>query len=567
MLSSLRIRDYALIDDLALDFEPGLSVLTGETGAGKSIIVGALSLLLGDKPDTTSIRTGADSATVEGRFRDCPAALAAAAALGITPATGDADLLLRRRVDRTGRSAAWACDGPVTIAGLARTADRLIDLHGQHEHQLLLRPDFQLETLDAYAGLAAERRAFGERYERRAALAVELARRDEQLGQARARRELTEFQLNELAAAHVTAGEIEELHRERELLQSAERRYALARQLEELLSDGEPSAGSLLAAAVKALAVLAELDPAQSEGLDALRSAQAAADDTWRRLVRYREGVEFSPERLEEVNARLFLIEKLERKYRVPAAELPALEAGLRAEADGLEHHHERRTALASELLALDDQLAAAATALTKKRTRAARRLEPLLKAELDALGLGRAELALQLTQSEGLTPSGRDTAEFLFSANPGEEPRPLRKVASGGELSRLMLALKGVLAEADPVPTLVFDEVDSGIGGRIAEAVGRRLARLARARQVIVITHLPQIARHADTHYAVTKRSRDGRVVTSARRLDDAGRTDELARMLAGATVTPATIAHARELLRDTSESTARRRGAASRP
>lgn len=567
MLVSLHIRDYALIDDLALDFEPGLCVLTGETGAGKSIIVGALSLLLGDKPDSASIRTGADNAVVEGRFRDCPAALAAAAALGIAPAAGDADLLLRRRVDRTGRSAAWACDSPVTVAGLARTADRLIDLHGQHEHQLLLRPDFQLETLDAYAGLVNDRRAFAECYDRRIALAAELAGLDEQLSQARARHELAEFQLNELAAAHVTPGEVEALHRERELLQTAERRYALARQLEEILSDGEPSASSLLAAAVKALSALSELDPAQREGLDALGGAQAAADETWRRLVRYREAVEFSPERLEEVNARLFAIEKLERKYRVPAAELPALEARLRAEADGIEQHHERRTALAGELLALDDQLAAAATSLTKKRTRAARRLETLLKAELDALGLGRAELSLQLTRHDGLTAAGRDVAEFLFSANPGEEPRPLRKVASGGELSRLMLALKGVLAEADPVPTLVFDEVDSGIGGRIAEAVGRRLARLARTRQVIVITHLPQIARHADAHYAVTKLPRDGRVVTTARRLDDAGRTDELARMLAGATVTPATIAHARELLRDMSQTSARRRGAASRP
>ncbi len=572
MLAEIRIRNYALIEDLTIELSPGLNVLSGETGAGKSIIIGALSLLLGDKPDTDMIRTGADTALVEGRFDVSRQLAGECSGLGIPVAEdGAPQLLLRRRTERNGRGAAYANDSGVTVAALQKLGDRLVDLHGQHQHQLLLKPEVHLDILDEYAGLGPERQEFAGQFHAFEAASAELARTEKELAESRARRELTEFQFKELNGAQVKPGEFEELNRERELLQTAERRFTLARQLEELLSEQEGSIIGLLGAAGKALAELAELDPGLAERRPVLTEAQAGADDLWREMVRYREGIEFSPERMDAVNTRLFLIEKLERKYGLGAAELPTFEAGLKAELDSIELGNSRRDELAGELTGLKKGLASGADALSRKRGRARSELEKRLKDEFEALGLGRAALSVNLTrtpdpngvyarpavaqpQRDGerfrLTSSGVDAAEFLFSANPGEELRPLRKVASGGELSRIMLALKSVLSQADPVPTLVFDEIDVGIGGKVAEAVGKRLARLARAHQVICITHLPQIAKYADRHLMVSKSTRGGRTLTAIRPLDAEGRVEELARMTSGAAVTSAGVAHAREML-----------------
>jgi len=570
MLAELRIRNYALIEDLAVEFGPGLNVLTGETGAGKSIILGALSLLLGERPDTDMIRTGADSATVEGRFEAVASPAAELERAGIEP--GGGTLILRRRIERTGRGAVYANDSGVTVSALAAVGDRLVDLHGQHQHQLLLRPEVHLDILDDYAGLGQERRAFAAAFHELEAVEAELAKLDKELSELRARRDLTDFQLKELADAHVRPDEPEELHRERELLQSAERRFSLVRQLEELLSEQEGSIAGLLAAAGKALAELAALDPGLADRKQGLAEAQTVADELWRHLVRYRDTIEFSPERLDEVNGRLFLIEKLERKYGVPAAGLAELEERLRDEIGRIALDGTRRDELSGRLSEMRGRLSSAADALSRKRSRARRRLEESIRDEFGALGLGRAELSVSITkisepggvyecdgQGFRLTETGVDSVEFLFSANPGEELKPLRKIASGGELSRIMLALKGVLVRADPVPTMVFDEVDVGIGGRVAEAVGRRLSRLAESHQVVCITHLPQIAKYAETHLLVSKSSRGGRTQTGIRQLGEAERVEELARMSAGTTVTRTGLAHAREML----ESAARNRHA----
>jgi DNA repair protein RecN (Recombination protein N) len=570
MLAELRIRNYALIEDLTVEFGPGLNVLTGETGAGKSIILGALSLLLGERPDTDMIRTGADSATVEGRFEAVSKSGTELERAGIEPAGGT--LILRRRIERTGRGAVYANDSGVTVSALAAVGDRLVDLHGQHQHQLLLRPEVHLDILDDYAGLGQERRAFAAAFHELEAAEAELARLDRELSERRARRDLTDFQLKELADAHVRPDEPEDLHRERELLQSTERRFSLVRQLEELLSEREGSIAGLLAGAGKALAELAALDPGLADRKQGLAEAQAVADELWRHLVRYRETIEFSSERLDEVNGRLFLIEKLERKYGVPAAGLAELEGRLRDEIGRIELDGTRRDELSGRLSEMRGRLSSAADVLSRKRGRARRRLEESIRDEFSALGLGRAGLSVSITrtsepggvyecdgQGYRMTEAGVDSVEFLFSANPGEELKPLRKVASGGELSRIMLALKGVLVQADPVPTMVFDEVDVGIGGRVAEAVGRRLSRLARSHQVVCITHLPQIAKYAETHLLVSKSSRGGRTQTGIRQLGEAERVEELARMSAGATVTRTGLAHAREML----ESAARNRHA----
>ncbi|MBM3330239.1 DNA repair protein RecN [candidate division WOR-3 bacterium] len=580
MLSELRIRNYALIEDLTVQFSPGLNVLSGETGAGKSIIIGALSLLLGDKPDADMIRAGADTAQVEGRFDAGKQLAAECTALGI-PLTEDGALLLRRRAERSGRGAAYANDSGITIAALQRLGDRLVDLHGQHQHQLLLKPEIHLDILDEYAGLSSERDGFAERFHAFDEKSAELARLDQQLAERRSRQELTEFQLKELGGAAVKSGELAGLSRERELLQSAERRFTLARQLEELLSEQEGSIIGLLGIAGKTLNELAELDPGLAERRALLSEARAGADDLWRELVRYRESIEFSPERMEEVNSRLFLIEKLERKYGLRADELASLEARLRAELDSIELGASHREEMVAELSALRQDLMARADALSRKRGRARTELEKRLSTEFEALGLGKAVLSVSIgrvldpdgvhqrgNERFRMTPAGVDTAEFLFSANPGEELRPLRKVASGGELSRIMLALKSALTRArdmtemsdisDRVPsggvaTLVFDEIDVGIGGKVAEAVGKRLARLGKNHQVICITHLPQIAKYAERHLLVAKSVRGNRTLTSIRTLDPDSRVEELARMTSGATVTKASLAHAREMLEST--------------
>jgi len=570
MLAELRIRNYALIEDLTIELSPGLNVLSGETGAGKSIIIGALSLMLGDKPDTDMIRTGADTAQVEGRFDVDKRTAVECSALGIPMAEdGSPQLLLRRRTERSGRGAAYANDSGVTIAALQKLGDRLVDLHGQHQHQLLLKPEVHLDILDEYAGLEPDRGEFAERFRAFEDKSAELTRLDKELAERKSRRDLTEFQFKELDAAQVKPGEPEELNRERDLLQSAERRFTLARQLEELLSEQEGSIIGLLGAAGKALGELAELDPDLAERRTVLTEAQAGADDLWRELVRHRESIEFSPERMDEVNSRLFLIEKLERKYGLRADELTALEAKLKAELDSIETGSSRRDELTVELTGLKQELTASADTLSRKRGRARSDLEKRLTGEFEALGLGKAVLSVSLSRvpdPDGvyergdehfrLTPTGVDAAEFLFSANPGEEMRPLRKVASGGELSRIMLALKNVLSKVDPVPTLVFDETDVGIGGKVAEAVGKRLARLAKSHQVICITHLPQIAKYAERHLLVAKSVRGNRSLTSIRALDADSRVEELARMTSGATVTKASLAHAREMLESTKAS-----------
>jgi DNA repair protein RecN (Recombination protein N) len=558
MLTELSIRDYALIETLRLELGPGLTVLTGETGAGKSIVVGALSLLLGGRADSDMVRTGADSALVEARFELNEEMAEQCRALGIEPGSAaEPVLILRRRVERNGRGTCHANDSGLTLAALERLGDRLVDLHGQHQHQFLLRPDVHLDILDDYAGLTQERAEFSERFHACEQTRTELARLEQELATKSARRDLTEFQARELTDAAVEPGEAAALQRERELLESAERRHTLVHETRQLLSEGEVTACGLVGAAEKALAELSRIDDRLAERRSVLAEARVLLDELWRELVRYGETIDFSAERLDAVNARLFLIERLERKYGVSADELPTLARRLQAELGDAAADNDRRDALAARLASLQAELVARARRLSRQRNRSRARLEQQLHQELAAVGLGRAELVIDIRFPSDaelaavLTERGGDTAEFLFTANPGEERRPLRKVASGGELSRIMLALKGVLAHADPVPTLVFDEIDSGIGGRVAETVGQRLARLGRTHQVICITHLPQIAKYAARHLLVEKSTRGARTRTQVRELDAESRVLELARMAGGATVTRAALAHAREMLK----------------
>ncbi|MBN2536745.1 DNA repair protein RecN [candidate division WOR-3 bacterium] len=563
MLAELRVRDYALIENLTLELGPGLTVMTGETGAGKSIILGALSLVLGEKPDPEMVRSGADFAVVEARFTDAESVAGDCAELGID--LPDGELILRRRAAREGRGSAHANDSAITVEALRRLGDRLVDLHGQHQHQYLLRAETHLDLLDAHARLRDERARYAERHAGLERLRTELAGLEAELARRRERRELTEYQVRELADAAPEPGEHSALLAERELLASSEARYTIARRLEELLSEQEGSVAELLGAVESQLVELARLDDSARPRLEAATGARAVLDDLWRELTSYREAIQFSPERLEEVNARLFRLEKLERKYGVAPDELGELAAKLARELESLETGESRLDELRRQVEAATAALLELAAALSRKRARAGKVLEASLAKEFPALGLERAVLSVRHDRPDrpgpaDLGPTGFDDVEFLFCANPGEELKPLRKVASGGELSRVMLSLKNALSGVAVVPTMVFDEIDTGIGGRVAEAVGRRLELLGRNQQVICITHLPQIARFAAHHFLVSKSVRRGRTVTSITRLDDEERVAELARMSGGEQVTETTLAHARELLERAGRSPARR-------
>lgn len=561
MLLELQIRNYALIDRLAVQFQPGLNVLTGETGAGKSIIIGALSLVLGGRADVDSVRSGAENAVVEARFTLTPTAAEHCAALGLP--CPDQELILSRRIERTGRSICHANGSPVTVAMLDTIGDRLVDLHGQHSHQLLLRPETHLEMLDAYGGLDDRRTRLAELWQKLTEHQHRLTRLSSTVAERRDRRELLQYHWQELADAGIRPNEAAELEAERQLLETAARRYELAAALAAVLSEQEGSIAELIGRAERPLNELAQLDPSLKELATALTTAGSIIDDVWRTTIAYRDAIEFSPERMDAVNSRLFLLERLARKHSTSPAELPALVERLAAELESIDADDSAITLLQQEIERLRTEYCAAAVELSRLRQRAARSLTKQLAAELAELGMAAGRLTVALTQTEDATgdcrcdgrqlrggPTGIDTAEFLFSANPGEELRPLRKIASGGELSRIMLALKGALDSADPVPVLVFDEVDAGIGGAVADTVGARLSRLARTHQVICITHLPQIACYGHSHFRVRKLSRSGRQVTTIERLDDEQRIEELARMTAGAAVSRASLAHARELL-----------------
>jgi DNA repair protein RecN (Recombination protein N) len=570
MLRTLRIQNYALIDDLTIEWSAGLNVLTGETGAGKSIILGALSLVLGEKADPDAIRTGKDSASVEAVFDPTRQTWEAVTELALE-GDDDKQLAIRRKVAREGKGGIFVNDHSATNATLKHLGDSLVDLHGQHEHQSLLRRELHLLVLDDFAGLTASAQKLADSYEEYRRTEAELNDALTELAAKRSRRDLTLAQQQELQQANLATDEIDALNREQQLLGSSEQRHTLAHEISDVLSESEGSVLEVLAACARRLDSLAELDPKLAARKAELNQAVSALDELWRALASYQESTEFSPGRLEEVNERLFSLQKLIRKHCSPAAgidsaaiqELIALREQLTRELDSLELNETRTQELQKRLNTLHKSLAKEAEKLSQARLKAKERFEQKLNKEFLELGMPKARIEAQIARVEQpdglyedngtrfrLDARGIDDVEFLFSANPGEEMKPLRKIASGGELSRIMLALKSVLTDSDPVPVLVFDEIDTGISGRIAEAVGGKLSRLAKDKQVICITHLPQIARFASAHFRVSKETKAGRTQTRIARLGEPERIEELASLLAGKEVTATARAHARELL-----------------
>ncbi|WP_174504513.1 DNA repair protein RecN [Acidiphilium sp. C61] len=556
MLTALSIRDVVLIDRLDIGFEPGLTVFTGETGAGKSILLDSLGLALGDRADAGLVRAGAARAVVTASFA-IPAthpALALLAEQGIE--TGD-EILLRRIVARDGKSRALVNDQPVSVALLRRVADLLIEIQGQHAQFGLTDPATQREMLDRFgvapalrdevaAAFSTWRAAEAAREEAEAAL--DAARRDE---------EFLRHAADELATLAPRAGEEEELAAARQRLQGAERRAeAIGGALAELAPRERRSAGpaATLRAAARALARIAEAEQGASIGpaLAAIERAEEALAEAETLLSRAVSEAEADPRGLEAIEERLFALRGMARKHAVPVVELPALLERFRARLATLDAGTEALSRAEAASRTARTAYGAAAATLSAARQAAAERLAAAIAAELPPLRLDRARFLVARTDlaEAQWNANGADSVRFLVATNPGSAPGPLDKVASGGELSRLLLALNVVLAGESPVAALIFDEVDSGIGGATAAAVGDRLARIARDTQVLVVTHSPQVAARADSHFQVSKASGRDRAMTLISRLDAAARQEEIARMLAGETITDAARDAARSLL-----------------
>ena len=549
MLRSLSIRDFVIVDRLELEFPPGFTVLTGETGAGKSILIDALAMVLGERADAIVVRGGAERAEISAEF-GVDARPDIARWLGDNDLTGDdGALLMRRMIESTGRSRGFINGHAATLAQLRELGERLVDIHGQHQHQSLGRAAAQRELLDSYGGLAdaagkvAELcRAWQRRRESRIAFETNAAA-------FAAEREQLEWQARELESLKFSADEWPELTAEHSRLAHAASLIEAAQLAIEALSEGDRSSLAQLNAVLSRLNALLEYDSRLKEILELLEPARVQLQEAAYALRHYGERLDLDPQRLHAVEGRLDAIHTAARKYRVPPAELPVkLEA---AKARLLELGEGGN---AEALRRLEDEAHAAGVAEARKlsagRRKAAKKLSEQVTAAMQELAMTGGQFDVELRAETELSAHGLETVEFLVSAHKGMALQPLAKVASGGELSRLSLAVQTVVSRVAQVPTLIFDEVDAGIGGRVAEIVGRMLKQLGGRHQVMCITHLPQVAAAADQQWQVTKTTANGKVLSRVTVLDRSQRVEEIARMLGGVKITETTRKHAAEML-----------------
>jgi len=549
MLLNLTITNFAIIDRLDVQFDEGFNVLTGETGAGKSIILDAVGLLLGDRARPDLVRAGASEATVEALFdlHGLEEIQGAFAQSGYE--VGD-ELVLRRIIQGGGRSRAYINGSLATLTQLQPLAERLVAICGQHEHQSLLQRAVHLAVLDRYGThdetLTAYRKSFREMQS--------VARQLDALEAADLNREqrldFLRHQANEIAAAELVANEEEALLAERILLQNAERLEALARGGYEALYAENGAVCEVLGRLSGELKAFAGLDPELATLAETVERNLFELEDVAARLRSYLGRIAFDPERLEEIEERLSLLNRLKRKYAPTIAEILQVQADYEREIEALENAGTTRNNLAGELARLREETRSQGLQLTEARRQAAQAMTRALIAELADLAMTGATFEVNFQALDQPGAEGLERIEFMVSLNPGEPLLPLAKVASGGELSRLMLALKRLAPEADRLPTIIFDEVDAGIGGAAATAVGRKLRAVSRASQVLCVTHLPQVAAFADHHHRVAKREVEGRTLATMEPVADERRVEEMARMLGGAQITEQTLLHARELI-----------------
>jgi DNA repair protein RecN (Recombination protein N) len=571
MLSYLRVRGLALLEDVTLELSPGMNVLTGETGAGKSIIIDALALLRGGRGRPELVRAGVDSANVDAQFE-----LTAAHVTRVKPtldhhglpAEDVETLVLHRVLPRSGRGRSLVQGELTTQAVLGEVGQQLIDICSQHEHHSLTNVAHHIELLDGFAHLERELDAYQSAYRAYRATVAALSDVRTRAAEGLKRADYLRYQIEELERVAPEPGEYDTLRQRLTLLRDAQRWAEFARDAREALHESQDSVGTQLAVLAERCRPGAQHSPRLARVSEQLESARIACAEAAHEAARFEAELDLDAGELERAEERLHDLTALQRKHGGSIDEIAARVTAMRAELAELDDSEnvvaelERKQ---SELLARCAQLA---TKLRDGRRVAASKLSRALETELGALHLARARIEAKLEELPltELGPRGLDRAEFVFSANPGEPLAPLSRVASGGELSRVLLALKGVVTTGDSVATYVFDEVDAGVGGAVAESIGRRLSRAAAGHQVLCITHLPQIAAFAEAHYSVEKRQQEGRTITVVTRLDEDARVEEMARMLGGARVTDSARKHARQLLAEARDGTVARPASATR-
>ena len=554
MIVSLHIRNLATIEDLELEFQPGFTILTGETGAGKSIIIDGIKFLLGERASPDIIRTGKKEAIIEAVFRAKPEARNSPLSSYLI----DGEIFIQRTITSEGTGKAYLNGILVPVRRLKEIADELVDIYGQNDHIFLLQLENHLQYLDEFIEATSLRQEISSLYHRLKALREEKEAIEERQKERERRLDFLAYQIEEIKRANLRPGEWEELLAERHLLKNAEKIARLCQEALEITYYSDNSLLTLLKRLSHYLEELGQFEPAFKELGHSLEPLTLLVREAVENLLRFEQRQEASPDRLERIEERLSQIERLKRKYGGEIKDILEYLHKIEAERNQLLSSEERLFDLKREIEVTFREYQAKASELSELRQKGARELERQLKKEMSQLGLKQAEFKIKivsyplpLDEMDRIKESGWDEVEFLISPNPGEELRPLRKIASGGELSRIMLALKAIGKESSSGKTLIFDEIDSGIGGQTADFIAQKLRSLARRHQVICITHLPQIASFAHHHFRIIKTVEGERTFTSVERLDFEERVKEIARLLSGRRITPLSLQNAREMLR----------------
>ena len=550
MLARLSVKNLALVEKLAIDFEPGLNVITGETGAGKSILIGALGMLLGERADKKIIRTGEESCTAEAllELEDPAPVNAALESLGLEPCEGG-QLIIRRIVKANGSNQQTINDSPVTIQALKQLGEVLVDMHGPHDHQSLLNRAAQLAILDAYGRTDKERAAYGTAWASLQAVEERIASLQDDGGDVEGQIDVLQFRVKEIEAMAPVEGEEESVIQEHTTVSHATRIRELGEGITSGLTEAEGAAFDGMASVQKLLDEMAGLLPDATAWRDEARTIAIGIKELSATVASRLESIETEPARLEWLEQRLAAYQKLRRKYGGSVSEALAQLAAARQRLLDLQNRGDTLARLETERITATKHVQAAGKKLSDQRGKAADKLAAEITGHLRDLGFAHGVFSVEMSHAEAKA-SGLDEVNFGFAPNLGEQKKPLRDIASSGEISRVMLATKAVLAAHDRIPVLVFDEVDANVGGEMGNAIGKKLHALAGARQVICITHLPQVAARGTTHFAVKKQVRDQRTISNVEKLDAQQRVEEIARMLGGRDVTSAVMTHARELI-----------------
>jgi DNA repair protein RecN (Recombination protein N) len=564
MLSRLYIKDFTIVDELEIHFEPGFQVITGETGAGKSVLVGALGLLCGERGTTDLVRAGAAKAVLEAEFTFEQNLEVLKKLTQVESVDFDKTVLIRRDISVKGTGRAFINDTPVHLNDLGLVSSNLLDLHGQHQHQRLIHPEYHIHYLDAFARLQTELDRYTPLYRNYFTAVKDLQALINLRKTAFEKHDLYRFQIDELSRAHLQEDELEKLTAERRIMENSEQLFEMSKTVGDLLYTGEEALNKKLTSARNHLAKMAETDRQFTELLQGLDSARVSIEETGRFCEAYCSTLEFDPQRLESIRSREAELIWLLKKYQVDSVrELMEVHEKMTTEINLLENYDERIETLRRTAENYRLELQSLALEISERRKKAALQFEQEIEKLFESVGLKKARFQVHVSWHEDATgvvleqgkkyavnPAGMDTVEFHVGMNVGEPVRPLHKVASGGEISRIMLCLKALLAEMDDVATLVFDEIDSGISGRFAQIVGKKMHDIARRHQLIVITHLPQIAAQGTAHFSVSKTESNGRTSVRVKKLNNAERIEDIARLLGGEKITPQAIANARDLL-----------------